>query len=344
MPSTRSVTRYILIAVALAALAVLVWRISEVVIAAFGGIVGAAVLRVLSRPLAKHTRLGERWSVLIAVVVVLAALGLLGWLFGSQVADQAAEMRRVLPDATRRVVDTFQQSAVGRAVLSSTKQAAQQSNPMSGVSVAAGAVFRAVGDLLLIFFLSLYFALDPGEYLRGLLRLFPPSRRGQVESALREAGEALEKWVFAQLIAMAVVGAAVGVSLGLLGVPLALLLGTMAAMLEFIPVVGPIIFTVPGLLVAFTQGPHVVFYVLLVYVAIQQVESNILTPLLQRWAVRLPPVIALLSVLAGGLLFGVMGVVFATPAAVVVTALVKHLYVEDTLERPRAGASMPPAG
>jgi predicted PurR-regulated permease PerM len=125
-------------------------------------------------------------------------------------------------------------------------------------------------------------------------------------------------------------------------VPLALLLGTMAALLEFVPVVGPIVFTIPGLLVAVTQGAHMVWYVLLVYVAVQQLESNILIPLLQRWAVRLPPVISLLSVLAGGLLFGVMGVVFATPAAVVVTVLVKHLYVEDTLEHPRGPA--PPAG
>ncbi len=335
MPTTRSATRFILIAVALLALAVVLWRVNEVMIAAFGGIVGAAVLRVLAGPVTRYARLPERWAVLVVVLVLLGLLALLGWLFGTQVADQVAEMRRVIPDAVHRVMDTLQQSPLGRAVLSSTKEAAQKSNPISGISLAAGAVLQVVASLLLILFLSVYFALDHRAYLEGALRLVPPARREQVRRAFTEAGEALQKWLLAQLLAMLVVGIAVGVSLALLGLPLALLLGAIAALLEFVPVVGPIVFSVPGLLIAFTQGPRMVLYVVIVYVGIQQVESNILIPILQHWAVRLAPVVSLLSVVAGGLLFGIMGVIFATPLAVAVIALVQHLYVEDTLEHPR---------
>jgi predicted PurR-regulated permease PerM len=132
---------------------------------------------------------------------------------------------------------------------------------------------------------------------------------------------------------MIAVGAMTGTTLGLMGVPLALSLGVTAGIMEFIPVIGPILAAVPAVLLAFAKGPEMAFYVALVYIAVQQIESNIITPLVQRWAVKLPPVIGLLAIVACGLLFGVLGVVFAMPIAVVVMVLVKKLYVEDTLER-----------
>ncbi|HEY1108582.1 MAG TPA: AI-2E family transporter, partial [Opitutaceae bacterium] len=100
--------------------------------------------------------------------------------------------------------------------------------------------------------------------------------------------------------------------------------------------------TIPGVLLAFSKGPDTAFYVLLVYIAVQQIESNVLTPLMQRRAVELPPVIALLSIVACGLLVGVLGVIFATPMAVVVMVLVKRLYIEDTLEHGRPSAPRGP--
>ena len=124
-----------------------------------------------------------------------------------------------------------------------------------------------------------------------------------------------------------------GSALAVLGMPLAMSLGVVAGILEFIPVIGPILAAVPGVLLAFSKGPEMALYVTLVYIAVQQIESNVITPLVQRWAVRLPPVIGLLAVVACGLLFGVLGVVFAMPIAVVVMVMVKKLYVEDTLER-----------
>ena len=103
------------------------------------------------------------------------------------------------------------------------------------------------------------------------------------------------------------------------------------------PVVGPIAAAIPAVLLAFAAGPQTAIYVMILYVAVQQIESNILTPLIQRWAVELPPVSALLSIVACGLVFGVMGVIVATQMAVAVMAMVQHLYIEDTLENGRAG-------
>lgn len=335
MAETKQGTRYILIALCLTALAIVLWKLSAVATVAFGGVVGAAVLRGLAVPLSRRTRLSEGWCITLVLVGLLVVFGLTGYLFGRQIANQANELERLVPQAVQDIKTSLQNSEAGTAVVERLKQSAGDSTTLSHVGIAAGAVVGGVADVFLIFFLSVYFAYRPREYLDGFLSLIPPRHRRRVESALVDAGEALLKWLLAQLTAMVVIGVLVGTGMALLGVPLALLLGVVAGLLEFVPVVGAILFTIPGVLVAFTQGQSTALYALLVYIGVQQLESNIVIPLLQRWAVRLPPAITLLSVVIGGILLGVPGVVFATPLAVVVMVLIKHLYVEDTLEHRR---------
>jgi predicted PurR-regulated permease PerM len=332
--STPSVTRYVLIAIALVAVAAIMWLIADVFVIAFGGIVFATVLHVLIRPLQRATGWSRRWSLIAVVLGLLVVFGLLGWLFGHQAAQQFAEMRERLPAAVEKFQTWVGQSKVGRAIVDTVQgQGADGGKTLSNAGLAAGAVVGGIANFLLILFVGIYFAADPGLYRNGALRLLPPARRPQVGHALDQAGGALQKWLVAQLIVMAAVGVLTGIGLAVIGVPLSLSLGLLAGLLEFVPVVGPIASAIPGVLLAFAKGPETAAYALVVYIAVQQIESNLLTPLVQRWAVELPPVVALLSIVACGLLFGVMGIIFATPIAVVALVLVKHLYVEDTLEQ-----------
>lgn len=337
---TSAGTRYILIAIALALLAAMVWLSVDALVIAFGAIVFATALRVAAGPIRRWTGLSDRWSVILAVLVLLVVFSLLGWLFGAQTVHQFAELRSRLPEATLKLQEWLEGSAAGRAVVKGFSDATGGGEAVNNLGLAAGAALAGVGNLLLIVFAGIYFALDPGLYRRGFLRLLPPPRREQVGRALDDAGESLKKWLVAQLIVMFAVGLLTGVGLALLGVPLSLSLALLIGLFEFIPLLGPIVAAVPGVLLAFTQGPETAVYAALVYVAVQQIESNLLTPLIQRWAVELPPVVALLSIVVCGLLFGILGVLFATPMAVVVMALVRHLYVEDTLE---GGATRSPA-
>ena len=114
--------------------------------------------------------------------------------------------------------------------------------------------------------------------------------------------------------------------------PMALALGTIAGLLEFIPFLGPIVAGALAVLVAFVQGPEQALYVALLFTVIQQLEGNLLVPMVQRWAVQLPPALVVTSVLMFGTLFGLTGVVLATPLAVVSMVLVQRLYMQDTLE------------
>jgi predicted PurR-regulated permease PerM len=328
-------TRYILIAIALLAVAVILWTISEVIIIAFGAIVFATVLRVLTEPVVRVTHWKDRWALMAVVLALTGLMALLFWLFGRQAAHQFAEMREQLPGALDKLREWIGGSQMGRLALDLFKKSSEGS-AVGGAGTALGATVGGVANLFLILFAGVYFASNPRLYRNGALRLLPPSRRAQVGHAFDDAGIALRKWLVAQIIVMAAVGIMVGVGLALLGVPLSLSLGLLAGLLEFVPVVGPVVAGIPGVLLGFAKGPEIAFYVLLLYIAVQQIEGNILTPLIQRWAVELPPVIALLSIMAAGLMFGVMGVIFATPMAVVVMAMVQHLYVEDTLENGRA--------
>ena len=329
----RDKTGQILTAISLVALAVILWLIADAVVIAFGGIVLATVLLSLSTPLRRLTKLKPRWNLLIVIVVLLGLSVLAAWMFGNEVAREMQELQRRLPEAVGHFVTWLDGSAVGRVVVDAIKEIGVTTEALTRASAMVGTAVGATTSLLLIVFLAIYFASDPTLYRDGALRLIPPSRRPQVKRALDASGVALQKWVLAQAIAMTAVGVLTGGTLGLMGVPLALSLGVAAGILEFIPVIGPILSAVPGILMAFSKGPEMAIYVTLVYVAVQQIESNIMTPLVQRWAVKLPPVLGLLAIVVCGILFGVPGVIFAMPIAVVVMVLVKKLYVEDTLEK-----------
>ena len=337
-PSTVTATRYIIIAIALVAIAVLIWSVAEVFVIAFGAIVMASVLRAMVVPLARVTHWKERIALLVVVLGLVVVFSLLFWLFGRQATQQFAQMREQLPQAMEKFQAWLAGSKLGQMVVDGLKQLSSSESPLTSAGAVVGAAVGGVANLLVIMFAAIYLAADPRMYRDGALRLLPPSRRAQVGRAVDDAGVALHKWLVAQIIVMVAVGLMTGGGLALLGVPLSLSLGLLAGLFEFVPVVGPIAATIPGVLLAFSKGPQTAFYVLLVYIAVQQIESNILTPLVQRWAVELPPVVALLSIVACGLLFGVLGVIFATPMAVVAMAMVKHLYVEDTLENGRGGS------
>jgi len=122
--------------------------------------------------------------------------------------------------------------------------------------------------------------------------------------------------------------------LAVLGMPLAAAVGFISGLLEFVPFFGAIASALLGTLLAFAQGPTQALYVGIFFFVIQQLEGNLVVPLVQRWAAHLPPVLSLLAVVIFGSLFGVEGIVLGTPLMVVLIVLVKKLYVDRQVEPP----------
>jgi predicted PurR-regulated permease PerM len=130
---------------------------------------------------------------------------------------------------------------------------------------------------------------------------------------------------------MAVVGTTTTLGLWLLGVPLALTLGLLAALFGFVPYIGPLVAAIPALLLALMNGPQLALYVLLLYLTIQLIESYILTPIVEQQAVSLPPALTITVMLLLGVLVGGLGLALAAPLTACVLVLIKMLYVEDAL-------------
>jgi len=144
---------------------------------------------------------------------------------------------------------------------------------------------------------------------------------------------ALRKWLLAMTLDMLCVGIMVGGGLWLAGAPFPFPLAVLSGVSVFVPYVGPILAILPGLLLALSVSPHLALLAAIVYTIAWQFESNVTLPLLQAKTVHMPPVVSLLAIVAFGLLFGIWGVLLATPLAVVTMTIVRMAYVEDFLEK-----------
>jgi predicted PurR-regulated permease PerM len=318
----------LLVTVAVVAIVAFLWQTLSVLILAFAGLVLAVALRALAEPIAARTPLSERWSVIL-VVLLLIALAVVGsWLFGGALAEQGTGLVKQIPAGIAQLRALVARFPLAQSLL---EGGAVIDQAVTFVASRAGAIAKGVfgftADALLVFFIALYIAVEPGLYRRGFLRLLPPDARREAGPAMLRAGDDLRRWLVGQLVAMVGVGVCTGVGLWLAGVPMALALGMIAGVFEFIPLVGPIIGAVPGLLVALASGGDTVLWALLVYVIVQQIEGNLLMPIVQRWAVSLAPVVGLLATVAFTIVFGLPGLLVATPLAVVIASLVNTLYV-----------------
>ena len=190
----------------------------------------------------------------------------------------------------------------------------------------------AFGGLLLIIFLSIYFAADPELYRRGMLALLPGRRREQGAMVMDRVAVVLRKWLVTQLIAMAVIGAVSTTALLFLHVKAAFALGVLAGLLEFIPTVGPVLSALPAIAMGFLDSPEKALAVGLVYVGIQFLENHILIPLLMKGGMDLPPALTVLAQALLALVFGFLGLMVAVPLLATIMVIVQLLYVQRTAD------------
>ncbi|MEO7239311.1 MAG: AI-2E family transporter [Gemmatimonadales bacterium] len=188
-----------------------------------------------------------------------------------------------------------------------------------------------LGGMLLILFVAVFVAVDAKTYHRGLMHLFPHEARPRAGEVLTATAAMLRRWLLTQFISMLVVGAFTTVILLLLGIKAAVALGIIAGILEFIPIAGPILSAVPAVAMGFLDGPEKALYVVLAYVVIQQVESNLLYPLLMKKGLELPPVLTIVTQGVLAIVFGFIGLLVAVPMLAAVMVPIKMLYVRDVV-------------
>lgn len=318
--------RRTLIVTAILALFALAWLLRDVLLMIFGAVVIATLFRALAG-IYRRGGLPEGGSVGLAVLTVIAIVGGAAFLFGSQLLSQVQDVSSAIPQAWATVKGQLSGLGIPASVFQTGSD---------GISGMAGGLVATVGtgiaDALLILVGGIFLAASPRLYRVGAVKLVPQERRGQLWSAFEASGNALKLWLKAQLLTMALVGTVTGIGLWLIGVPSAFALALLAALLEFVPYVGPIAAAVPAILIAATVDPQTALLTVGLYVLIQQLEGYVFSPLLQQWAVDLPGALLLFSLLACGTLFGAIGIIFAAPLTVVIYVMVKKLYVREALD------------
>jgi len=313
----------------------LMWYAVNVLMLIFAGILLAVFLRGLSRAVSRFTKLPEGWSLAAVIITILLTISGLVWLLAPSVAEQAAELRRTLPESIRQGEARLAEYGWGRKIIEQmpTFEEAMPNgaDAFSRVTGIFSSTLSAVANFVIIVFVGVFLAIDGRTYTNGLVRLFPFEKRDRASEVLDELGFTLWWWLIGKVIAMVIVGVVTWLGLWLMGVPLALTLGLLAGILDFIPNIGPFLAGIPGVLIALTVSPTVGLYVLVFYFVIQSLESYILMPILQQKTVKLPPALTIVAQVLLGVLVGGIGLILASPLAAVVFVLVRMLYLEDTL-------------
>lgn len=315
--------RRLLVTILLVILTLALWKAADILLLVFGSILVATGLRGLGAKISQMTGVGPSAGVGVALFVIVGIIITVTVIFGAQISSQLSEVAKRLPAAldsfvsTKNLASLFQGSGIGSLV----------SNVVTWGTTLVGAVTSAV----LVFVAGIYIALNPKLYREGFLALVPPGRTKAAGAALDEAGLALGNWFSGQLIAMVMVGAMAIVGLWLIGAPAAIGLGLIAGFLEFIPMLGPIAGAAPAVLMASLQDTNTVLWVIALFVLIQQIENNLLIPLVTGRLVEMPAAVGIFSTLAMGVWFGPLGLLFGYPLAIAGNVIIRKLYVRDLL-------------
>ncbi len=328
----------VLIAGTVLALLLAAWWVAQVLLIGFGGIVVAVALNNIARPLAQRTGVSEHVALALTTIgLVILVFGFLG-MFGAGASAQFGALFDSLPTAWEAFRAWLGKWALGRQILEGVEsQTGQAATAMISALPFASAIVSGIANALLILVIGIYLAADSASYSNGALRLLPMSKRVRAHEIMLASAVNLRRWLAAMTLDMLFLGIISGVGLWLVGVPFAFALGVLSGLSVFVPYIGPIVATVPGLLLALSVSPELALYAAGVYVVAQQLEGNISLPLLQRWTVHMPPVVSLLAMIAFGLLFGLWGVLLATPMTVVAQTIIRMAYVEDVLEKRHPG-------
>ena len=275
----------------------------------------------------------------------LAVLGGLTFVFGivgaalvPTIEDQASALVETLPELLENAqgLVVLVQNSLGletsfgldpQNVLDSARNFLS-GGTLTTVANVGASVVSVLSFAVVIVIATIYAVARPRPLINGFVSLFPAERRQRVREILGEMYETLQRWFLGQLVSMTIIGVLSTVTLSLIGIPFALLLGVFSGLVSFIPFVGPLISVIPPVLLALIGHPIDALWVVLAYAGIQMIESYLIYPLVMSRAVSLHPAVVMFALLIMGTLFGFVGVLLAVPLVTALHVLLRELWIE----------------
>lgn len=328
-------------AVALFFLLLFFYRYFEAIAQTLLLVYAAAILAVALNPIAKRIPMARKWVAALVGVAVIASLGVILWLAVPALLEQMRNLGERVPEFQTRLntwgVRLREETGLNITLLG--EQTAQLVRNMFTELGTDQLLGRARGLLeillvpLIILIGGLYALASPNErLLEPVIRTVPRDARNAYYRIFQLLGERLFGWVRGTLIAMVAVALLSMIALYSIGVQYWLLLGVVMGLTEFIPIFGPWIGGIPATLVAFLDDPTKGLWTAAAIIAIQQIESYVITPWAMSQAAKIHPLVTLFALIVFGSIFGFLGILLALPIVIFVWTVVEVLWVERAID------------
>jgi predicted PurR-regulated permease PerM len=346
-------------AVLFAALLLFTWYFAATLFLIFAGVLLGVALNAMTELLGRIVRLAHSLRLTIVCLVLASLLSGVIFLGGATIAEQATALSNTIKSQLVGVraflekngIDTNyfnlgNPNASGDSSVPATPGAATHNLPSAGTIASSGGAIvsqtlklllgtvSAVGNFFIVLFLGLTFAAQPSVYRKGLLFIVPARLRARATVIIDRVSETLERWLIAQIVTMAIVFLVTWIGLMMIGVQSSFILGIQAGLLTFIPTVGPLLAGLIVVLASLASGWVAAASAFVLFLGVHALESYILTPILQRQALDIPPATLFAFQILLGVVFGIWGLALALPVMAIVKVMIDYFKADETSPKP----------
>jgi predicted PurR-regulated permease PerM len=347
-----------------AGLLLFAWTFATTLFLIFAGMLLGVALNAMSNLLGRLVKLPHALRLTIVCLALAGLLSGIVFLGGTTIAQQATVLSNTLKSQIVNVKAFLEKQGIDASYLDFANQnaaATDSSAPATPGAAAAtpthnlpsagalassgGAIFSqtlkillgtvsAVGNFFIVLFLGLAFAAQPSVYRSGLLFLMPAKYRARATLIVDRIDETLERWLIAQMLTMAAVFLVTWIGLAIIGIDSSFILGIQAGLLAFIPTVGAILAGLIVVLASLASGWIATLSAFILFLGVHALESYVLTPIIQRQALDIPPATLFAFQILLGVVFGIWGLALALPLMAIAKVMIDHFKTEDApLER-----------
>jgi len=275
----------------------------------------------------RWTRWKRTWAMTASLLISFLILAALLWFMGTKIQVQIAELSNTLPHTVSTFKAKLGETPVGQKVLESVS-GDKTDNLMNTVQTFLGTSFGVLGDIYIILLLGVFFTASPSIYKNGILLVVPKPKKELAKHIMNRISLSLKGWLKGMMVSIVLITVLISVALTIIGLPMTMVLGLITGILELVPNLGSLLAMIPGVLLALTISTNMAIVVALVYIISQTITANIVTPLIQKKIINLPPALTLVSQLIMGTLSGALGIILAVPLLAIIIILIDELYVK----------------
>ena len=275
----------------------------------------------------RRTRWKRTWAMTASLIISFLVLGGLLWFMGAKMQVQIAQLSNTLPHTVSTFKAKLGETPVGQKVLESVSDGSSDSL-MTTAQTFLGTSFGVLGDIYIILLLGVFFTASPSIYKNGILLLVPKPKKELGKHIMDRISLSLKGWLKGMMVSIVLITVLISVALTIIGIPMTMVLGLITGILELVPNFGSLLAMIPGVLLALTISTNTAIVVALVYIVSQTITANIVTPLIQKKIINLPPALTLVSQLVMGTVSGALGIILAVPLLAIIIILIDELYVK----------------